>query len=169
MDPNRLAEHYSSMQTSELVSLHSTGTLVDDAYPILEAELARRSIIAGPRPAPPIVEVDPPFFSGHWSGLYPASSANGFVAGWVPALLAGTFLMIDRLARYLASENSFVSALRPTFAILMLVYLFFATVAVWRCAGNQTSGASVAMARFTGLRKIVIFAVAAIMVLTNER
>ena len=168
MDPDRLAENYSSMQTDELVALYSTGTLTDDAYPILEAELGRRSIVAGPRPAPAVVEEEPPFFSGHWHGLYPAGSASSFVAGLVPALLAGAFWLIDKLARHFMPNFSLVTALRPTLAVLMLAYLVFATVAVWRCARSEASERSVIVARLTGLKKVAFFALLAILVLTNR-
>jgi hypothetical protein len=168
MDPNRLAEHYSSMQTDELVALYNTGTLTEDAYPILEAELGRRSIVAGPRPPPPVYEGEPPFFSGHWHGLYPAASANGFVTGLVPALLAFAFWLTDKLARHFMPNVGVVTALRPTLAVLMLAYLVFATVAVWRCARSEASERAVTIARFTGLKKVAVFALLATLVLANR-
>jgi len=168
VDPNLLADRYTSMETNELVSLYNSGTLSEDAYPILEAELGRRSIVAGPRPPPPVFEEEPPFFSGHWLGLYPADSANGFVAGLVPALLAGALWLIDKLARHFFPNIGLVSALRPIFAVLMLVYLSFATVAVWRCARSQASETRVTIARFAGLKKVAFFTLLAVLVLANQ-
>jgi hypothetical protein len=158
-------ERYASMQTEELVALHSAGTLLDDAYPILELELARRGVAVGPRPAQMVPPPELTFFAGHWSGAQSASSANLFVAAVVPALLALCLSMAYRLAHYLTPESRLVELLPPTFAIAMLGYSAFAAVAIWRCARNEGSARSIAMVRFRGFRLLAIFVVGALFVL----
>lgn len=153
------------METEELVALHARGSLVDDAYPILESELARRGIAVGPRPPEIVPPPELPFFAGHWSGSLSSGSANGFAAALVPALLSLCLLGVYRFARYWSPENPLVTWLPAIFAIAMLGYCTFAAVAVWRCARNAGSGTAIAIARYKGYRVLVLFVAGALMVL----
>jgi hypothetical protein len=168
VDVVALAERYGSMQTQDLIALHRAGTLLDEAYPVLESELARRGVSFGPRPAPAIPVQEPPFFAGHWRGLHSARTANGFAARFVPALLALCLFIAYRVSRFFAPESSLVKALPALCALLVLLYLAFAAVAVWRCARNESSAAGTLAARYTGFRWILIFAVGAIYVLVES-
>lgn len=165
MDLTALAERYASMQTEELVDLHQAGTLLADSYPVLESELARRGVSVGPRPEDVTFVEEPSFFLGHWSGLHSANSANVFVARLVPALMAITFSLTYGAARYVAPGSGLPEALPALFAALLLAYLVFAAVSVWRCARNETSTVAIIAARYRGLLLIAILAVAALVIL----
>lgn len=168
MDLNALAERYASMETDELVSLHQAGTLLDEAYPVLESELARRGVVIDPRPAAVIIAEEPPFFSGHWSGSHSAASAIGFAATLVPAFWALGSYLLFATARYLWPDSERLAALATVLALAFLAYLVFASVAVWRCSrhGPSTMGAGVSI--LSGLFRIAIFGAGGIWALAES-
>lgn len=53
IDRNQLAQHYATKEQAELLELHSSGTLTDLAYAVLEAELQARGVAVPPRPVIP--------------------------------------------------------------------------------------------------------------------
>jgi hypothetical protein len=77
-------------------------------------------------------------------------------------------LMTYRLAGYLAPDSPVVPLLPRIFASIMVAYLVFATVAVWRCARNHDSFISTSWARFKGLRMIAIFALGVYLVFSGK-
>jgi hypothetical protein len=166
VDYAALMARYASLDTEQLVALHQSGTLLSEAYPALESELARRGIALGARPAEFVPPPEPPFFAGYWSGSQTAASANLFVAAFVPAVMAGCFALTYKVTRLVLPASTFVVAKLPgALALAMLAYCIFGTVAIWRCARNEPSARRIYLARYKGLRVLAIFAIGAALLL----
>ena len=128
-----LTEHYKTLGSDDLLALHQSGKLAEDSYPLLEAELVGRSLSVPSRPPDWVPEADERhFFAEHWRGIRPLWSAF-----WLLFVVGSKALLIVSYAAF-----SFVRGVAPNlgvFALLVVaIYLFAATIAVWRCSPNSS-------------------------------
>ena len=127
IDRETLADSYKSKSDDDLLELHSTGTLTDLAYNVLNSELSNRGLIIPERPAPTSnTPQRPQTLAAHWHGH--ASLASAF---WIIGFAGG---MIFRIAFHLLQETPFV--LLVLFA--WIPYTIFALVSIWKCAWNTS-------------------------------
>ena len=129
-----LQHTYSAKTDEELLVLHRAGTLTEVAYDALEAELARRTV---PVPSRPPADAEDESaqendrhmtLAAHWRGDAPLASAYwllGTLGFWV---IYGASVLIQRI----------VPALLPVALAVLLGFLVFAWVAIWRCWKNCT-------------------------------
>lgn len=130
--PQELAETYASKSDDELRSLHALGTLTETAYEVLERELRSRSIDVPERPSPAQVEeqarreYDSTTLAAHWQGRASLASAYWLVGTLGLGIMAGLAVL----------TKMFVPALLPIAALLIIAFLIFAWVSIWRCWRN---------------------------------
>jgi len=151
VDNATLADTYASMETAELSSLHQSGTISEEAYPVLESELSRRGVPVLGRPPVSVAPPELPFFSAHWNGRHSSQSAVLLVAAVVPALMGLVFYGAVQVARLVFPAANVAAVLSLTFAVVTLAYAVFAAVAVWRCSRNGTTTLSKWWVRWRGL------------------
>ena len=130
--PQELAETYAGKSEDELLSLHALGTLTETAYEVLEGELRSRDISVPERPSAAQVEeqarreYESTTLAAHWQGRASLASAFwlvGTVGFW---LMSGILVLTQML----------VPDLRLEVASLMIGFLVFAWVSIWRCWRN---------------------------------
>jgi hypothetical protein len=130
--PQELAETYASKSEEDLQSLHALGTLTDTAYEVLERELRSRGVDVPERLSPALVEeqarreYENTTLAAHWQGKASLASAFwlvGKVGFW---LMFGVLVLTRMLA----------PALMPVATGLMIAFLIFAWVSIWRCWRN---------------------------------
>jgi len=127
-----LAETYASKSEEELHSLHALGTLTDTAYEVLERELRSRGVDVPERPSPAVVEEqarrehENSTLAAHWQGKASLASAFWLVGKTGFLLMVGVLILIRML----------IPMLVPVGAGLMVAFLIFAWVSIWRCWRN---------------------------------
>lgn len=133
--PQELAETYASKSEEELRSLHALGTLTETAYEVLERELRSRGVAIPERP--PLAQVEErarrenerTTLMAHWRGQ--ASLASAY---WLLGTLGFCVMYGLLILAYM-----FVQVLLPVALVLLLAFLIFAWVSIWRCWRNARS------------------------------
>jgi len=130
--PQALAETYAGMSEEELRSLHARGTLTALAYEVLERQLRSRGIAVPERPDAGLIEAQArreharTTLRGHWRGEAPLASAYwlvGTLGFWV---VYGAVILTRML----------LPVLMPVAWAVMVAFLVFAWVSIWRCWRN---------------------------------
>jgi len=125
IDRNSLAKNYTTKSDNELLNLHSAGTLTDEAYEILEAELKGREVVIPQRRKEPTVPRGrPETLKAHWNGR--ASLVSAY---WIIGVLGGLIFYV--LFKVVGS-----SPVGDLIFLLWIPYIIFALVSIWRCAWN---------------------------------
>jgi hypothetical protein len=128
------AVRYAPKSNDELLSLHKSGALTDVGYERLESEMTRRAMTIPARSATgeALLAAEETFrrqtLLAHWRGEARLASAYwlvGVVGGWlIGGIVVGT------------------AALAPRFLLLtvalLLIFVVFASVSIWRCAKNTS-------------------------------
>lgn len=125
-----LANSYSQKSTDELLELHASGHLTEIAYTVLEADLAARGVALPSRPAlPNDLKADEPIRE-YWRGNRSLGRAFWLIGvfGGIVALIF-KFIATNRLGDGLLVQS--------IIQILVLGYMIFAIVSIWRCAKNK--------------------------------
>jgi hypothetical protein len=140
-DLQYMRKHFSEIETSELLSKHSSGTLTDMGYRTLEEELNRRGIAIPARPPQPEnVQSSENAFLSYWYGRKPLWKAYWVVGKLgITAVFMASLLIVAALTYTLFPQYD--KSVTPLFLFvipLTFVYSSFAMVSIWRCARNTS-------------------------------
>ena len=136
-----LRKHFEQLHTEELIRLHSSGTLTDVAYEVIEAEMMKRSIDV-PKRSASIEETYKPvnLFQAYWKGEKPLWSAWWLIGVLGIHLALGTAFVIAYMFISIPGSNRIefeqMSMFFGVVLTLFTPYFLFACVSVWMCAGN---------------------------------
>ncbi len=139
-----LISQYSAKDTDDILAIYAEGQLTDMAFEIIEKELESRNVQIPERP--PIQEQEIItsesvflFLGNHWNGkgkLMTAFWGLWFLGTIILKLamfgLEEIWYSVDSLVKY---ENHLIIGEN----ILIALFVFFSSVALWRCAFNTNS------------------------------
>ena len=126
-----LAQSYIELSDEELLNLHSSGGLTEDAYNALEMELTRRDVSIPERTTEEAAPLEGGFPSlrAYWKGK--ASLASAY---WILGFLGNLVLTV--IYRLIAVQES--SLLNSIFLLISTIYSVFTCISIWRCAWNTS-------------------------------
>jgi hypothetical protein len=161
--PEALAETYAGKSEEELRSLHAMGTLTQVANEALERELQSRGVAVPARPEVAQLEHEArkeharTTLAGHWKGKAPLASAYWLVGTLGFWLVYGAAVLTKKI----------LPILMPVAWAVMVAFLIFAWVSIWRCWRNTRWPAWGYVARGMVVMNVVLVLVVAIRLISE--
>ena len=162
-NPDVLAQTYSGKSEEELRSLHARGTLTEMAYEVLERELRSRGFAVPERSDPARLEAEAQreqariTLAGHWKGKAPLASAYWLI-GTLGFWLVYGAVVLTRMV---------LPVLMPLAWAVMVAFLIFAWVSIWRCWQNTRWPVWGQVARGVVVMNVILVLVVAVVLISE--